>query len=177
MKIDVFFESTLKLQISNIYSGLFTLLNEEDEAPDFTLTADDGKKISLKDYRGKKIVLYFYPKDNTPGCTTEAIAFRDAINEFDREDSVVIGISKDSIQSHRKFREKYKLPFILLSDPEAKILKLYGVWKRKNMYGKIFMGTERSTFLIDEKGIIKKIYRKVKVKGHVGSCLIDIKNL
>jgi len=156
---------------------VFGLVDEGDEAPDFTLTADDGREVSLKDYRGKNAVLYFYPKDNTPGCTSEAIGFRDAVKDFEKENSVILGISSDSVQSHRKFKEKYMLPFTLLSDPEAKVLKLYDVWKKKNLYGKTFMGTERTTFLIDEKGIIKKIYRKVKVEGHAGSCLADLRTL
>jgi peroxiredoxin Q/BCP len=150
------------------------LVSEEEEAPNFTLQADNGKDVSLSDYRGKKVVLYFYPKDDTPGCTTEAQAFRDSIDEFKSEDIVILGVSKDSIQSHQKFKKKYELPFSLLSDPEGKVLKLYDVWKEKNLYGRTFMGTERSTFLIDEKGIVKKIYRKVKVNGHAQTCLLDL---
>ena len=150
------------------------MVSEEEEAPNFTLQADNGKDVSLSDYRGKKVVLYFYPKDDTPGCTTEAKAFRDSIDEFKSEDIVILGVSKDSIQSHQKFKKKYELPFSLLSDPEGKVLKLYDVWKEKNLYGRTFMGTERSTFLIDEKGIVKKIYRKVKVNGHAQTCLLDL---
>jgi peroxiredoxin Q/BCP len=150
------------------------LVSEEEEAPNFTLQADDGKGVSLSDYRGKKVVLYFYPKDDTPGCTTEAKAFRDSIDEFTSEDIVILGVSKDSIQSHQKFKKKYELPFTLLSDPEGKVLKLYDVWKKKNLYGRTFMGTERSTFLINEKGIVKKIHRKVKVNGHAQACLLDL---
>lgn len=150
------------------------MVSEEEEAPNFTLQADNGKDVSLSDYRGKKVVLYFYPKDDTPGCTTEAKAFRDSIDEFKSEDIVILGVSKDSIQSHQKFKNKYELPFTLLSDPEGKVLKLYDVWKEKNLYGKTFMGTERSTFLIDEKGIVKKIYRKVKVNGHAQTCFLDL---
>jgi peroxiredoxin Q/BCP len=150
------------------------LVSEEEEAPNFTLQADNGKDVSLSDYRGKKVVLYFYPKDDTPGCTTEAKAFRDSIDEFTSEDIVILGVSKDSIQSHQKFKNKYELPFTLLSDPEGKVLKLYDVWKEKSLYGKTFMGTERSTFLIDEKGILKKIYRKVKVNGHAQTCFLDL---
>lgn len=146
-----------------------------EKAPEFTLQAEDGSEASLSDYRGRKIVLYFYPKDGTPGCTKEAEAFRDAIEEFGKEDIVIVGVSKDSIQSHRKFRERHDLPFTLLSDPEGKVLDLYGVWKEKSMYGRTFMGTERTTFLIDEEGIIKKAYRKVKVDGHAQACLLDFK--
>ena len=152
------------------------MVSEEEEAPDFTLQADDGREVSLKDYRGKKVVLYFYPKDGTPGCTKEAIEFRELAKDFEKEDAVILGVSKDSVQSHLKFKRKYDLPFTLLSDPEGKVLDLYGVWKKKSLYGRTFMGTERTTFLIDQKGIINKIYRKVKVKGHAQSCLLDLKS-
>lgn len=151
------------------------LVNEEEEAPNFTLQADDEGTVSLKDYRGKKVVLYFYPKDGTPGCTREAIEFRDIAKEFESEGAVILGVSKDSIKSHQKFKQKHELPFTLLSDPEGKVLDLYGVWKKKNLYGRTFMGTERTTFLIDEKGIVKKVYRKVKAKGHAQVCLLDLK--
>jgi peroxiredoxin Q/BCP len=150
------------------------LIREGDEAPDFTLQADDEREVSLSDYRGKKVVLYFYPKDGTPGCTREAIEFRNIFEEFMKEDAVILGVSKDSVQSHQKFKRKHKLPFTLLSDPEGKVLDLYGVWKKKSLYGRTFMGTERTTFLIDERGILKKIYRKVKVKGHAQACLLDL---
>ncbi|MGD8545774.1 MAG: thioredoxin-dependent thiol peroxidase [Candidatus Bathyarchaeota archaeon] len=152
------------------------MVNEGEEAPDFTLLADDEKKVSLKDYRGKKVVLYFYPKDGTPGCTQEAIEFRDIAKEFEKEGAIILGVSKDSVKSHQKFKQKHGLPFILFSDPEGKILDLYGVWKKKSLYGRTFMGTERTTFLIDEKGIIKKVYRKVKAKGHAKVCLLDLKS-
>jgi len=151
------------------------LVNEGEEAPDFTLQADDERKVSLKDYRGKKVVLYFYPKDGTPGCTREAIEFRDMAKEFEKEGVIILGLSKDSIKSHRKFKQKHELPFTLLSDPEGKVLDLYGVWKKKSLYGRTFMGTERTTFLIDEKAIVKKVYRKVKAKGHAQVCLLDLK--
>ena len=131
--------------------------------------------MSLKDYRGKKVVLYFYPKDGTPGCTREAIEFRDMAKEFEKEGAIILGVSKDSVKSHQKFKQKNELPFTLLSDPEGKVLDLYGVWKKKSVYGRTFMGTERTTFLIDEKGIVKKIYRKVKAKGHAQVCLLDLK--
>jgi len=150
------------------------MVNEGEKAPDFTLQGDDGKEVSLKDYRGKKVVLYFYPKDGTPGCTKEAIEFRDMAKDFEKEDAVILGVSKDSLKSHQKFKAKHNLPFTLLSDPEGKVLDLYGVWKKKSLYGRTFMGTERTTFLIDEKGIVKKAYRKVRVKGHAQACLLDL---
>jgi len=151
------------------------LVNEGEEAPDFTLQADDERKVSLKDHRGKKVVLYFYPKDGTPGCTREAIEFRDIAKELENEGAIILGVSKDSIKSHQRFKQKHELPFTLLSDPEGKVLDLYGVWKKKSIYGRTFMGTERTTFLIDEKGIVKKIYQKVKAKGHAQVCLLDLK--
>ena len=151
------------------------MVNEGEEAPDFTLQADDERKVSLKDYRGKKVVLYFYPKNGTPGCTREAIEFRDIANKFEKEGAIIVGVSKDSIKSHQKFKQKHELPFTLLSDPEGRVLDLYGVWKKKSLYGRTFMGTERTTFLIDEKGIVKKVYRKVKAKGHAQACLLDLR--
>ena len=151
------------------------MVREGEEAPDFTLQADDGKEVSLSDYRGKKVVLYFYPKDGTPGCTREAIEFKEMAKEFERESAVILGVSKDSIKSHEKFKQKHDLPFTLLSDPEGKVLDLYGVWKKKSLYGRTFMGTQRTTFLVDEKGIVKRTYRKVKVKGHAQVCLLDLK--
>jgi peroxiredoxin Q/BCP len=151
------------------------MVDEGETAPDFTLKADDGRDVSLSDYQGKKIVLYFYPKDGTPGCTNEAIQFKDTIEEFRKEDAIVIGVSKDTINSHKRFKQKHKLPFTLLSDPDGKVLDLYGVWKKKSMYGRTFMGTERTTFIINEKGIITKVFRKVKVKGHAQSCLLNLK--
>jgi peroxiredoxin Q/BCP len=148
---------------------------EGERAPGFTLEADDGRQVSLKDYLGKKVVLYFYPKDNTPGCTTEAVEFRDVADEFEKQGAVIVGVSKDTVKSHQKFKEKHDLPFTLLSDPEGKVLDLYGVWKKKSLYGRTFMGTERTTFLIDDKGVVVKVYRKVKAKGHAQTCLLDLK--
>ena len=148
---------------------------EGEKAPGFTLDSDDGRQVSLKDFVDKKLVLYFYPKDNTPGCTTEAVGFRDVAEEFEKRGAVIVGVSKDSVESHNKFKEKHDLPFTLLSDPEGKVLNLYGVWKKKSLYGKTFMGTERTTFLIDEKGIVMKVYRKVKVNGHAQTCLLDLR--
>ena len=145
-----------------------------ETAPDFALVSDEGKEVSLRDYPGKKVVLYFYPKDGTPGCTQEAKEFRDLAERFGEENAVILGVSKDSVRSHQKFKEKHGLPFTLLSDPEGRALDLYGVWKEKRMYGRTFMGTERTTFLIDEKGTVKKIYRKVRAKGHAQACLLDL---
>ena len=151
------------------------LVSEGERAPDFTLQGDDGREVSLSDYKGKKVILYFYPKDNTPGCTTEAKEFRDNVNEFERENTVILGVSKDSVKSHQQFKQKHALPFTLLSDPEGKVLDLYGVWKKKSLFGRTFMGTERTTFLINEEGVVEKIYRKVKAKGHARTCLLDLK--
>jgi len=128
------------------------MINEGELAPNFTLQADDGSPVSLRNYKGKKVVLYFYPKDETPGCTTEALGFKEAVAEFEKEGAVILGVSIDSVESHRKFKEKHELPFALLSDPEATVLKLYDVWKQKSLYGRTFMGTERTTFVVDEKG-------------------------
>ncbi|MCX6164253.1 MAG: thioredoxin-dependent thiol peroxidase [Ignavibacteriae bacterium] len=150
------------------------MLKINDKAPDFKLTADDGKIYSLKDFKGKKVILYFYPKDMTSGCTAEACDFRDNIKLFQKKNSVVIGISKDNVDSHKKFKSKYLLPFILLSDENMEMLKAYGVWKEKSMYGKKYMGIERTTFIIDEKGIIKEIFSKVKVTGHIKEILNKI---
>ena len=148
---------------------------EGEKAPDFTLEADDGRQVSLKDYVGKRVVLYFYPKDDTPGCTREAVEFRDVADEFEKQGAVIVGVSKDSVESHQKFKQKHDLPFTLLSDPEGKVLDLYGVWKEKSLYGRRFMGAERTTFLIDEKGFVVKVYRKVKAEGHAQVCLLDLK--
>ncbi len=136
------------------------------KAPAFSLLNQNDEKISLKDYLGKKIVLYFYPKDNTSGCTKEACNFRDAFPKFKKTDAIILGISPDSVDSHKKFAEKYQLNFNLLADEEKKVVQLYGVWKEKSMYGRKYMGVERTTFIIDEKGKIKNIFTKVKVDGH-----------
>jgi len=137
------------------------------KAPAFTLPDKDGEKISLKNYLGKKVVLYFYPKDMTSGCTAEACDFRDAYADFEQLDAVIIGVSKDSGKSHQKFIDKHELPFILLSDENTKVNQKYEVWKEKSMYGRKYFGTVRTTFIIDEKGKIAKIFPKVKVKNHV----------
>jgi thioredoxin-dependent peroxiredoxin len=148
---------------------------EGEKAPEFTLGADDGRQVSLRDYVGKRVVLYFYPKDDSPGCTREAVEFRDLAVEFEKQGVVIVGVSKDSIESHQRFKQKHDLPFTLLSDPEAKVLDRYGVWKEKSLYGRTFMGTERTTFLIDEKEFVVKVYRKVKAKGHAQACLLDLR--
>lgn len=144
-------------------------------APDFTLNDKDGNKVTLSDFRGKKVVLYFYPKDNTPGCTRQACAFRDAYAEFKQDNVVVIGISKDSEKSHQNFANKYKLPFILLADPELAVLQAYGVWQEKKSYGKVSMGVVRTTFLIDEEGLIEKVFTRVKPDTNVQEILNYLK--
>lgn len=138
-----------------------------DKAPDFTLPGDGGQEIKLSDYKGKNVVLYFYPKDDTPGCTKEACGFRDQISDFEGLDAVVIGASKDSVKRHDKFKDKYDLNFPLVSDEEGTLCEDYGVWVEKNMYGRKYMGIERATYLIDGQGVIRQIWRKVKVKEHV----------
>lgn len=144
-----------------------TILEEGMKAPDFTLMGSDEKEHKLSDYLGRKVILYFYPRDNTPGCSREAEAFRDAFETLDAQNAVILGISRDTIASHNKFIAKYNLPFVLLSDHDETVCKLYDVLKEKTMYGRTSIGVERSTFLINEEGILTKIYRKVKVAGHV----------
>ncbi|MBD8028403.1 thioredoxin-dependent thiol peroxidase [Ureibacillus sp. Re31] len=146
-----------------------TLLNME--APNFTLLNEKEEKITLSDYRGKKVILYFYPKDMTPGCTTEACDFRDQHEAFSDLNAVILGISADDAKKHTKFIEKYGLPFSLLVDEDHEVCEKYGVWVLKKMYGKEFMGIERSTFLINEEGIVEKEWRKVKVKNHIEEVL------
>ena len=138
------------------------MLQEGMHAPAVMLADKDGKMVSLSDFLGKKVVLYFYPKDNTPGCTRQACAFAAAYSEFEKKNAVVIGISKDSVSSHEKFAEKYNLPFILLSDPDLQAIRAYGVWQEKKPYGKTSMGVVRTTFIIDEQGKILKVMPKVK---------------
>ena len=131
-------------------------------APDFTLLNQNGEEISLSQYRGQKVILYFYPKDNTPGCTKQACGFAQLYPDFHEKGAVILGVSKDSVKSHKKFQEKYQLPFTLLSDPELQVIQAYDVWKENNMYGKKVMGVVRTTYLINEEGIIEKAYTKVK---------------
>ena len=138
------------------------MLEVGTKAPDFTLPDKEGKMVSLSDFAGKRVVLYFYPKDNTPGCTRQACAFAGAYEEFKTLDAVVIGVSKDSVASHQKFAEKYDLPFVLLSDPELTAIQAYGVWQEKKLYGKVSMGVVRSTYVIDKDGVIEKVMPKVK---------------
>ena len=138
------------------------MLLEGTKAPAFTLPDQNGDPVSLSDFAGKKVVLYFYPRDNTPGCTRQACAFAETWEEFEKQNVVVIGISKDSAAFHQKFAQKYQLPFILLSDPQLQAIQAYGVWQEKKLYGKVSMGVVRSTYLIDEKGMIEKAMPKVK---------------
>jgi thioredoxin-dependent peroxiredoxin len=144
-----------------------------DKAPDFTLPVDSGGggKISLKALKGKPVVLYFYPKNDTSGCTAEACAFRDASPDFSKVKAQIVGISRDSVASHEKFKKKYNLPFPLASDEDGKVCEAYGTWVEKSMYGRKYMGIERSTFLIDGKGVIRAIWRQVKVPGHAEEVL------
>ena len=146
-------------------------LTEGMQAPDFTLPGSDQCQHRLKDYLGRKVILYFYLRDHTPGCTNEAKDFRDAIQSFKDQNAVILGVSRDSVQSHEKFVAKHDLPFILLSDTEETVCKQYDVLKEKNMYGKKAIGIERSTFIIDETGMITKIFRKVRVPNHVEQIL------
>jgi peroxiredoxin Q/BCP len=141
------------------------------KAPDFTLLNDAGEKVKLSGYKGKKVVLYFYPKDDTPGCTTEACNFRDGIKEIEKHGAVVLGVSADPVESHKKFKNKFELNFPLLSDPDKKMIESYGVWKEKSMYGKKYMGIERTTFIIDGHGKISHIFPKVKVSDHYDEVL------
>lgn len=148
-----------------------TKLKPGDKAPDFTLPADNNGPVTLSGLLGRNVILFFYPKDNTPGCTAESCDFRDHMTHFEDKGVSVIGISKDSLKSHEKFRDKHGLNFPLASDEEGKVCDAYGVWKEKNMYGRTFMGIERTTFLIDSEGTIRNIWRKVKVKDHVSEVL------
>ena len=147
------------------------------KAPDFTLRDKNGSPVSLSDFQGRKVVLYFYTKDNTPGCTREAVAFALHHNAFAEQNVVVIGISKDSVASHLKFAQKYDLPFILLSDPELQAIQAYGVWQEKKLYGKVSMGVARSTYLINEEGIIEKVMPKVKPDTNAEEILAYLEKL
>lgn len=148
-----------------------------DKAPDFSLLSDLNETISLASLRGKKVVLYFYPKDDTPGCTQEACDFRDGIPHFTDKNTVIIGVSKDSPEKHQKFKQKYDLPFTLLADSTGDMCVAYGVINKKSMFGRSFLGIQRSTFLIDEQGTIRAIWRKVKVNGHSQQVLDELHNL
>ena len=148
-----------------------------DQAPDFLIPTDGGNTISLKELKGNKVILYFYPKDMTPGCTTEACNFRDAYPDFSMIDAKIIGVSKDSVERHKKFKDKHELPFILASDQEGEVCNAYGVWQEKINYGKTYMGIVRSTFLINERGKITAVWRNLRVKGHVQKVLEEAKKL
>ena len=151
------------------------MLAEGKKAPAFTLPNSDGKNVSLKDFLGTKVVLYFYPKDMTPGCTTQACDFRDQQKSF--KSTIILGVSIDSQERHQKFIEKYDLPFTLLADIDKKVVQKYGVWLEKKLYGKTFMGIVRSTFIIDKTGTVRKIFSKVKVKNHIEEVLNALKEL
>jgi peroxiredoxin Q/BCP len=152
-------------------------VEEGDKAPSFSLASDGGGKVTLKDFAGKPLILYFYPKDDTTGCTKEAIDFSAAAPAFKRLGAAVLGISKDSVASHDRFKAKHKLNFALASDPEGNVIESYGSWVEKSMYGRKYMGIDRSTFLIDGKGKIAKIWRKVRVPGHVEEVLAAARDL
>jgi peroxiredoxin Q/BCP len=146
-------------------------VNVGDKAPSFTLPSDSGGKVSLKDFKGKTVVLYFYPKDDTSGCTAEACAFRDALPDFSKVDAEIVGISRDPVKKHDKFKAKYELNFPLASDEDGAVCDAYGTWVEKSMYGRKYMGIERATFLIDGKGVVREVWRKVKVPGHADEVL------
>jgi peroxiredoxin Q/BCP len=150
------------------------MLSVGTKAPAFTLPDQNGTPVSLSDFLGKKVVLYFYPKDNTPGCTRQACAFARAYETFQRENVVVIGVSKDSTASHVKFAEKYDLPFLLLSDPELQAIQAYDIWQEKKLYGKVSMGVVRATYVIDEGGVIEKVYPRAKPDTNAADILKDL---
>lgn len=147
-----------------------------NKAQEFSLTSSDGKKISLSDFTGKNVVVYFYPKDDTPGCTLEAKDFKEKFAEFEKLNTVVIGISKDSVKQHNNFKTRYELPFTLLSDESAEVINAYGAWVEKSMFGKKYFGIERCTFFLDENHMVQKIWNNVKVKGHADEVLDFIRN-
>ncbi|MEW4566236.1 thioredoxin-dependent thiol peroxidase [Tautonia sp. JC769] len=153
------------------------MVPEGQPAPDFSLPDQHGNPVSLSGLRGKPVLLYFYPRDATPGCTTEACDFRDARADYEAAGAVVLGVSPDTVESHRKFAEKHGLPFTLLADPEKEAIQAFGVWKEKTMYGKTSMGVERTTFLIDRDGVVRRVFPKVKVAGHVAAVLQALKAL
>ena len=147
------------------------MISEGQQAPDFSLQTDEGKTVKLSDFKGRKVILYFYPKDDTPGCTTQACDLRDHIEEIDSRGAVVLGVSPDDVASHKKFKQKFGLNFTLLADTDHKVAEQYGVWKEKNLYGKKMMGVERTSFVIDEDGKIAKVLPRVKPAEHVGQIL------
>tara|TARA_Y100000766_G_scaffold30358_1_gene21129 strand:+ start:485 stop:949 length:465 start_codon:yes stop_codon:yes gene_type:complete len=148
-----------------------------DKAPDFTIATDGGGTFCLSEMMGNNVIIYFYPKDDTPGCTKEACEFRDSLPDFSKSDSKIIGISKDTVAKHDKFKSKYELPFTLGADLEGAVCEAYGTWVEKSMYGRQYMGIERATFLVDKEGVVQGIWRKVKVKGHVEEVLAAVQNL
>jgi peroxiredoxin Q/BCP len=150
---------------------------EGNKAPDFNLPASNGTYIALKDLKGKKVVVYFYPKDDTPGCTVEACGLRDSFKEIEKLDAVILGVSPDSVKSHGKFINKFQLPFTLLADEDKKMAQDYGVWVEKSMYGKKYMGVARTTFIIDKNGKIARVFEKVKPEGHNQEIISALKNL
>jgi peroxiredoxin Q/BCP len=152
-------------------------VNVGDKAPDFTLATDGGGSVTLSKLQGKPVVIYFYPKDDTSGCTAEACGFRDSLADYGATGAAVIGISKDSVASHDKFKAKYQLPFALASDDKGEVVEKYGVWVEKSMYGRKYMGIDRSTFLIDKTGTVRGVWHKVKVPGHVAEVLKAAKAL
>lgn len=152
-------------------------VEEGETAPDFTLSSDDGGTVKLSDLRGKPVVLYFYPKDDTPGCTKEACAFRDRTQELKAAGAVVLGVSPDDVASHGEFRDKYSLNFPLLADTDHQVAERYGAWREKNMYGKVSLGIQRSTFVIDREGVVRKAWKKVSVDGHDEQVLAALKSL
>ncbi len=148
-----------------------------DKAPDFRLESDEGEIVSRGDFAGKILIIYFYPKDNTPGCTQQGCDFRDNLNRLTKAGAAVVGVNADTVESHRKFKAKHALTFPLLSDPEHAALEAYGVWQEKSLYGRKFMGIVRSTFLVDAKGVVRKVWPKVRVAGHVDDVLAAVKAL
>ena len=150
------------------------MLETGTKAPEFTLQDQEGREVSLSDYRGKKVILYFYSKDNTAGCTKQACSFAELYPDFREKNAVVLGVSKDSVQSHKKFAEKYGLPFTILADPELTVIEAYDVWKEKNMYGKKVMGVVRTTYLIDGNGIIEKAFSKVKASDNASQMMKEL---
>jgi thioredoxin-dependent peroxiredoxin len=158
-----------------VHTGAPSLLGKA--APSFVMLADNGESISLSDFGGKRVVLYFYPKDDTPGCTTEALSFNESKATFLRRNAVIVGISKDTVARHSKFKAKYRLKFTLASDANANVCEAYGVWREKKLYGRKYMGIERSTFLVDEKGVVRAEWRKVRVPGHADEVAEVLKSL
>jgi thioredoxin-dependent peroxiredoxin len=150
------------------------MVREGDPAPEFTLESDSGEQISLSDFRGKPVVLYFYPKDDTPGCTTQACGIRDAYDEFEQAGAVVLGVSPDGVRSHVEFKEKYELPFALLADPEHDVAERYGVWGEKTYMGRSYLGVNRSTFVIDADGVVAKVMHEVKPATHAADVLASL---